>query len=267
MLCLCARNLLVQFGLNVLGLPECDVESTPAYRSYELEAPEEAKLLFKSRVLAYAKQTWTNHASNIWPLIEYCFDRRIGFFTCTASVINLFQLYLAESGKSYQTIERILSSVAFIYRFFLVPNAVADPAVAEVKRFTKKACINRQNKKSAFGSAEIRKIWAALDEKKGGVEKLNCHDLRTFVMAVFQHKTFCRYSDLKSIKISDVQFHCDYFKILVRFSKTDQGGLGSYVYLAKPTSGSRDPHTLLCYYFMKMNFAEEDDMYLFPPLK
>lgn len=261
------RNLLLEFGSKVLKIPEVDLTETVAYKQYMEEDPQEASLLFVSRVLAYSPNTWKAYASSVSDFLEFCSERSVSMFDCTPSLINVYQLKLAQDGKTFKNIESKLNALSFLYKFFLMPNFVLDKTVSDVKRFAKKVCRTTSNKKSSFGSAEIRKMWDSIEKDKGGIEKLSKTDLRTFCLAVFQHKTFCRYSDIKSIKLSDVIFDADFFKIFIQYSKTDQFGSGSYVYLPKSTAGFRDAHMLLCLYIQKMDFPCETDVYLFPPLK
>lgn len=121
--------------------------------------------------------------------------------------------------------------------------------------------------KDAFGSDEIRRIWDKIDTELGGVQNLSSSDLRTFVLAVFQHKTFCRFSDVKQLKLKDILFNVDYFKVHIKYSKTDQGGLGQNVYLTCNTSHSRNAHMLMCLFLQKIHSDPTDQVYLFPPLK
>ena len=57
-------------------------------------------------------------------------------------------------------------------------------------------------------------------------------------MTVFQHVSFCRFSDLRSLRLADVLHEVDYFKIHVRYSKTDQAGLGQTVFIGFCSQGS-----------------------------
>jgi integrase len=175
-----------------------------------------------------------------------------------------------QDGSSFGGIEAFLSSLSFVYRFYNTPNFVLDPMVSEVKKFAMKTCEHLTNVKHAFGSAEVRAMWDALDEKYGGVQHLPKLELRTFMIAVFQHQTFCRFSDLAQIRLSDVIHDVDFFKIRIKYSKTDQGGEGGYVFLPKSASALRDPHMLMCIYIHRMDFATEarpEAVYLFPPLR
>ncbi len=257
---------MLEFGIKVLGLQESDVTSTVAFAQHAADDPVEADMVFRSRVLAYAKNTWYAHATAVKRFISFCSQRDVGIFNCTPSLVNVFQLKLAQDRKSFQTVERTLSSLSFVYRFFLMPNFTEDPSVYQVTRFVKKACYRVDRRKDALGSAEIRKMWDNIDLKYGGVEKLSKVELRSFVMTVLQHNTFCRFSDLQQIKLSDVIFNSDYFKFVIRYSKTDQSGQGSCAFMPKNSSGFRDPHMLLCLYLQNMDFPSDPDTYLFPPL-
>jgi len=117
-----------------------------------------------------------------------------------------------------------------------------------MKKLTEKACTKKTNKKLPFGSAEVRKIWDCIEDKKGNVEKLNLKDFRMFMIAVFQHKTFCRFSNLQQIQLKDVFHDVDYFKIHFAFTKTDQQGNGQWLYFSKESSGIHDAHMLMRLY-------------------
>jgi len=176
-------------------------------------------------------------------------------------------LHIAQTGKTFSFVESFLSSLSFLYRFYLIHNDVLDSSVADVKKFLSKVCVSRSNRKEAFGSEEIRKIWDKIDAEMGGVEKLSNTELRTFVMAVFQHKTFCRFSDAAELKLNDVLFDMDFFKINIRYSKNDQEGVGHDVVLTRNLYALRSAHMLMCLYLHRMHPDPREDVYLFPPLQ
>jgi len=178
-------------------------------------------------------------------------------------------LHAAQKGKSYGGIQRFMSALSFLYRFFLVNNSIENE-VLDVKKFMEKVCHHSKNTKDALGSEEIRKIWDKIDEKHGSIQNLNRTELRTFVMAVFQHKTFCRFNDVSVVKLDDILYNVDYFSVKICCSKTDQGGKGQMVFVPKASSVLRDPHMLMSLYLHTMGFDEVPDgeaVYLFPPLK
>jgi len=263
------RNIVLEFGARVLGVMEEDLMETVAYRQFLLdqEAEVDAKLLFQSRVLSYASATWKKHASTIRPFLSYCAEKAIPFFNCPSSHLNDFQLRLARDGASLQTVEATVSAISFIYRFFLMPNSIEDKTVQDVSRFLRKVCRKPVNKKAAFGSKEVKIVWNFIETKKGGLCNLTLAEFRTFVMAVFQHKTFARFSDVKVIQLRHVFYDLDFFKILIPVSKTDQAGSGAWVYLTRSVGGARCAHRLLCLYLNVFHRHSDASAYLFPPIE
>jgi hypothetical protein len=78
-----------------------------------------------------------------------------------------------------------------------------------------KVCATVSNVKSAFGEEEVRILWDKIDSTAGGIQNLSKIELRTFVMAVFQNKSFCRFSDLAVVKLDDIAYTMDYFKVKI----------------------------------------------------
>jgi hypothetical protein len=175
----------------------------------------------------------------------------------------------AQNAKSIGVIASFLDAYSFVVKFFGMQNHAEIGSVSDIKKFVEKVTVRNSRTRAAFGSAEVRLLWDKLEKKHGPIEKWSKLQLRTFTMAVFQHRTFCRFSDLEKIRIDDVLFNADYFKIFIRCSKTDQAGKGSFVYVPKKCTGFRDAHMLMCVYIQKMDFnnVTGTEMYLFPPLK
>ena len=262
------RNLFLEFGEKVLGLREDWLKSTRAFG--EFESLDGGAKLLQARVLAFASATWNRHRSALKPFIVFCTERDLSIFSCTPYIVNLFLLAQAQDGVSFGSIQSFLDSISFVLRFYNVPNFVDDPMVGTVKKFVAKTCTHLKNAKSPFGSAEVRAIWDAIDAKYGSVDMLPKKELRSFMMAVFQHQTYCRFSDVEKITLSDILHDVDFFKVTIRYSKTDQNGTGQHVYLPKSSSPFRNAHMLMCLYIEKMGFeglASKTDTYLFPPLK
>jgi hypothetical protein len=230
---------------------------------------EEADAITKARYLAFANNTWKRHACYIRSFLKFCAVRKLSLFDCTPSVINLFLLKESQDGKSTGVIESFLDAYSFVVKFFGMQNHADVQCVTDVKKFIEKVTVRNSRTRAAFGSAEVRLLWDRLEQKNGPIENWSKIQLRTFTMAVFQHRTFCRFSDLEKIRLDDVLFDADYFKILIRCSKTDQSGKGSYVYVTKKCTGFRDAHMLMCVYIQKMDFnnVTGTEIYLFPPLK
>jgi site-specific recombinase XerD len=217
--------------------------------------------------LAYSTATWLAHANAIQVFVKFCFDREIDLFECTPYTLNLYLLHSAQSGKSFGSLQRFLNALSFVLRFFEVTDIVKEPSVYELKRFLAKVCPHISNKKHPFGSAEVRALWDRINAD-GGLSKLSQTELRTFVMTVTQHATFCRFSDLQNVTLNDVLYELDYVKIHIRYSKTDQAGIGHTVFLPKNYGGRHDAHMLLCLYLTTFpdDNASPESVFLFPPL-
>jgi len=262
------RNLLLEFGEKVLGLLANDVANTPAF---DLELQEDGPInICKARILGYAVGTWTGYSTAIKGFLLFCKNRELNPFECTPSILNLYMLHEADKGRTVSFFEKFLNAWSFVTRFFLCQDFTKDQTVHDVQKFVSKACPRNVNRKKPFGASEVRKLWDAIDAKKGGIQYLNTHELRTFMIAVFQHQTFCRFDDLKNITLQDVFHDIDFFKIHLKFSKTDQGGKGQWLYLPKLSSGYRDPHMLMCLYIHHIELDQtvpSPHMYLFPPLR
>jgi integrase len=256
-------------GTKILGIPPADIKTAGAYRQSMTLPSHEADEVTRSRYLAYATNTWKRHASYIRSFLKFCENRSLNIFDCTPSVINLFLIKEAQNSKTTGVIESFLDAYSFVMKFFEMPNHANVNSVTEIKRFVEKVTVRNTRTRAAFGAAEVRILWEKLTAKYGPIESRSKMQLRSFTLAIFQHSTFCRFSDVEKIKLDDVMFHTDYFKVYIRCSKTDQAGNGSYVYVPKANTGFRDPHMLMCVYIQKMEFekCKSEDLYLFPPLK
>lgn len=262
------RNLLLEVGVKMFGLLEDWVTATRTYR--ESAEDGNGRMLVKARLLAYSMATLRRHASAVKSFVDFCRLRSLSLFESTPYIVNLYIVTRVQAGDSFGCIQAAIDALSFVLRFFGVANYTEDPMVGVIKKFAEKTCVHLTNKKSPFGSKEVRAMWDALEEKYGGVQNFPKTELRTFVMAVFQHTTFCRFSDLEKITLDDVFHDVDFFKIYIRYSKTDQGGRGQWVYLPKSPLPFRNAHMLLCLYIEKMGFAncgDKEVLYLFPPLK
>jgi len=163
-------------------------------------------------------------------------------------------------------VKNVVEALNFVYRFYLIRQSVLDGSVQQILRFLEKSCNIVTNSKLPFGAREVRIMWDALEAKYGSVMAMPLPEIRTFMIAVFQHATFCRFSDLAQIKLSDLFFDLDFFKVKLRYSKTDQGGKGQWIYVPE-TGGPRSPHMLMCLFLCYVHPLQTDDVYLFPPVE
>jgi hypothetical protein len=230
---ICSSNLFENFSGRVFGLQREQVRSTPAFRHLHGLGPKEADEQLLARILAFAPSTWAQHACAFQEFQKFCSDRNIGPLECVPQLLNVFLLGLAQKNISILSMESKIDSISFCLRFFMVPDITKDVFVDPVKKFIAKVCPKTTNLKKPFGSVEVRKIWNYIDNKYKDIFSIPIFELRTFVLAVTQYHSFCRFSDLAVVKLSDVTFDIDYFKIVIQVSKTDQQGHGQSAFVFK----------------------------------
>jgi hypothetical protein len=143
-----------------------------------------------------------------------------------------------------------------------------ERAVRDVLKYVEKVAVKNCNKKNAFGEAEVVKCYDSLVKKFGLLQNWSKLQLRTFVMAVFQFKTFWRFSDVQKIKLKNVQYDKEFFKFLISTSKTDQRGDGEFVYLTSSVNDTLNVFSIFCTYLHVMDFdsVKSENVFLFPPL-
>lgn len=261
------RNLFLEFGAKALGFRADELRSTPAWTYIQSEPSEMRQLLFISKVLAFSFSTWKKHTTFIKGFQDFCWHRDANPLECTPTLLNVYLLQSAQNGKSFGFVTAVVDALSFVYRFFLVRDNLVDSTVHTVLKFLKKVCTSVSLRKAPFGSAEIRKLWDTMDKNYPNLSDVPLVELRSFVMLVIQHASFCRFSDIANVKLSDLFFELDYFKIVIRYSKTDQTGEGQTVYVPDSSTGLRSPHRLMCLFLHRVHGEGNDSIYLFPPLK
>jgi site-specific recombinase XerD len=179
----------------------------------------------------------------------------------------MFLLKMAANGKSVTSISGYVSAIEFVFKWLLIGDLKNDKQMIDVKKFIEKTCPRKSNKKQPIGVTEIRKIWDKLLADYGTVENVPVLKLRTFVMTVVQHSSFCRFSDIATLKLDDVVYSMDHYVLNIRYSKTDQTGVGQVAYVPKNTHEYRCPHMLMSLFLHKVHDDPDPDVYLFPPLK
>jgi hypothetical protein len=260
------RNLFLEFGANVFKIPVEYLQATSAYRRYQQLRSADAKKLFQAQVLAYAPATWYLHSNSIQAFMKFCEVRGINPLECTPLSLNIFLLTLAQAGKSLAVIESNCNAITFCLKFFGLRDIVKTLPVEPVKSFIAKVCPRNTNLKAPFASAEVRKLWNLIECKYKNLSAVPITELRTFVLAITQYSSFCRFSDLAVVKLSDICFDIDYFKIVIQYSKTDQAGSGQNAFILRSVDCVRDPHMLMCLYLQRLDSYDVQDLYLFPPV-
>jgi site-specific recombinase XerD len=260
------RSLFLGFAQRVFGLPEQQVAETPAHQQHLQLGQKEADEVLLAKILSYAPTTWATHANSFKEFQKFCDNRGISPFDCVPQTLNVFLLSLASKNFSVSAVENKLKSISFCFRFFMVPDITQDVVIEPIKRFVSKVCPKVTNLKKPFGAVEVRKMWNFIEQKYINLSSVPIVELRSLVLTVTQYHSFCRFADLAVVKLSDVVFDLDYFKIVIQYSKTDQIGEGQEAFVLKSADRLRDPHMLMCLYLQRLDSYDVQDLYLFPPL-
>jgi hypothetical protein len=171
-------------------------------------------------------------------------------------------------GTTITVIHSYLDAYSFVLKFFDMVSVAECRSIHDVMKYIEKTGTRNCNQKAAFGESELLKTLNCYLSKFGPFEKWPLLESRTFILAMVQTITFCRYSEIQNVEINDVMFHPEYFKILIKKSKTDQQCKGEYVYLPKVDTCKIDCHMMFCKYLQKYDFRKTAaDSKLFSPLK
>jgi hypothetical protein len=214
----------------------------------------DANNLLRSRYLAYAESTWKRHAAAIRSLNKFCLERRVNIFKCKDSHFNLFLLDELKKGTTVTVINSIVDAYSFVMKFFGMMSVAEHRAVHDILKFVDKVGKRNFNKKCAYGEKKILETYRCYVRKFGDFEHWPLLESRTFILAIVQTVTFCRYSEIQNVEIADITFDPDYIKMLIKKSKTDQQSRGEYVYIPKSKHSPVDCRMLLCLYLHKLNF-------------
>ena len=111
-------------------LPE-ELLTTPSFRFYQEQLPNDGDIVFKARVMAFALATWKRYASQLRNFQSFCRNRNINPLECTPSTVNVFLLRLGQTGATSGCVDSFLAALSFIYRFYLITDTIVDSAVLD----------------------------------------------------------------------------------------------------------------------------------------
>jgi Phage integrase, N-terminal SAM-like domain len=140
----------VEFGTRVFNLNRDHLQDTWAYKHHFGPHQPHASELFQAKVLAFATSTWVSHANAFQGFVKFCDIRGINPLEVTPQSVNIFLLSLAQQGKSVASIDNMMNSVSFCFRFFLLEDVMASNLVSPVCTFIGKVCPKVTNLKAPF---------------------------------------------------------------------------------------------------------------------
>lgn len=177
-------------------------------------------------------------------------------FPITIATIKVsLYVYRYENKVQFNTLKNLLSAISFYFRENNYPNLTLEP---EIIRHVK--ALKNEMKQ---GNPPFRKDPILVQDLQKMTELINLenfYDVRFMVLCSFSFFGFLRFSEVKKLTKSDISIDVNgNLKILVRYSKTDQEGYTTPVYIAP---GPQSYHPLIWYEFY-LPFLDPDQDVLF----
>lgn len=178
---------------------------------------------------AYAPATIRAYKSNFERFIEFCDQEKIVAIPANQETITRYIKNLSNGKLKSATIRIAVASISAIHRL----NEYSDPTShsnvkIELRRMHRN--LGRESKQALGINAELlRKMLSTTDNSLWG--------LRDKALLLTAYDSMCRRSELVSLQIDDaiIDTKTMSFKIKLRRSKTDQDGLGRWLYLSDMT--------------------------------
>jgi site-specific recombinase XerD len=179
---------------------------------------------------AYASSTLRAYRADFEEFINYCNCNDAAALPAQPETIAAFIDSVCQSGACSASIRRKLVSIAAIHRLSRNgdPTKDADVCLAMRKMHRKLGRVCDQ----AYG------ITAEVLEKMLQVTGKNLHGLRNRTLLLLAYETMRRRSELVSLQLQDVTPSHSGAAILLRKSKTDQEGSGTWLHISGTAYGA-----------------------------
>ena len=175
---------------------------------------------------AYAPATIRAYRKNFERFIEFCESKGTSALPANQTEVSNFIRHLCDSELKSASIRIAVASISTIHRLNQKQDPTTHPDVKiELRRMHRN--LGRESKQAAGIDAELlNRMIKSTDNSLRGI--------RNRALLLTAYDSMCRRSELLSIKLSDVFIDLENrsVKIKLRRSKTDQDGLGKWLYLS-----------------------------------
>jgi site-specific recombinase XerD len=175
---------------------------------------------------AYAPATIRAYRKNFERFIEFCDGKGTNALPSNQVLVANFIKHLSDSQLKSASIRIAVASISAIHRLNQEQDPTTHPDVKiELRRMHRN--LGRESKQAAGIDAELlNRMIKSTDNSLRGI--------RDRALLLTAYDSMCRRSELVSIKLSDVFIDLENrsVKIKLRRSKTDQDGLGKWLYLS-----------------------------------
>ena len=178
---------------------------------------------------AYAPATIRAYKSNFERFIEFCDQEKIVALPANQETVASYIRNLSNGKLKSASIRIAVASISAIHRLNEYSDPTSHPNVKiELRRMHRN--LGRESKQASGINAELlRKMLATTGNSLWG--------LRDKALLLTAYDSMCRRSELVSLRLDDAIIDTEnkQFKIKLRRSKTDQDGLGRWLYLSDMT--------------------------------
>lgn len=176
---------------------------------------------------AYAPSTIRAYRADFMDFIHFCSEQNA--LPAQPNSIVKYICKLTESGRSSASIRRALCGLSAIHKLNRLDDPTKDPDVTLEMR--------RMHRKLGRSSSQAMSINADTLEKMLSATDNSIRGIRDRALLLVAYDTFCRRSELVSLKVKDVKNHIkngvESSTILLRKSKTDQDSTGKWLQLSQ----------------------------------
>ena len=175
---------------------------------------------------AYAPTTIRAYKSNFERFIKFCDSKGVGALPANQSDVANFIKHLSNSELKSASIRIAVASISAIHRLNEEQDPTTHPDVKiELRRMHRN--LGRESKQATGIDAELlNRMIKSIDKSLRGI--------RDRALLLTAYDSMCRRSELVSLTVSDLIIDPENMtvKIKLRRSKTDQDGLGKWLYLS-----------------------------------
>lgn len=215
--------------------PHSELALQPNGPGRELEPAETGRLL---RLLANSRAEATNAAyRRAWAsFVEWCRVQGFSPFPAEPTVVALYLDGLNENGRRISTLTQTLSAITAAHAdgdkpFDFFHHRLVSAALRSAKRDMARDGRSLTSKPRALRQGEVLAMVEAMPSTPQGAR-----DRAILVLGV---NAGLRASEFAALELSDVQIDDSGMDILVRNSKTDQEGVGEYIFVARLAPAQR----------------------------
>ncbi|XP_067681328.1 integrase/recombinase xerD homolog, partial [Haliotis asinina] len=171
--------------------------------------------------------------------------------------VGLYLMSLIQSGKRSPVIMNAVYGIRWAHRVAGLPDPCQHDLIKNITEAARRCYSDPLKKKEPIDVVILEKLVVRF-----GREDCSLLDLRFLTMSILSYAGFFRFSEVSSIRRSDISFHEGYVRIFIEKSKTDVYRDGRFIVVA--ASGSKlCPVRMLHRYISLANIKEDSHEFIF----